>query len=71
MLVHSILIESPSKLLVIGTGMKAWASLILGLWFPWPNLLSSGVLDDIYQLGTFEKKIQTKNVLVLTTCMHA
>ena len=27
---------------------KTWEILILGLWFPWSNLLSLGVLDDVY-----------------------
>ena len=36
MLAHSVLIESSSKLLVTRTGIKAWSSSILGLWFPWP-----------------------------------
>ena len=66
MLAHSFLIEPPSKFLVIRTGIKAWASLTFCLWFPWPNLVSSGVLDDIYQLGTFEKKTLNKDMLVLT-----
>ena len=35
-LVHSLLIKSSSKLLVIRTGIKAWESLISVLWFPWP-----------------------------------
>ena len=48
MLACSFLIDSSSKLLVIRTNVNARASLILGLWFPKPNLLSSGVLDDMY-----------------------
>ena len=36
MLADSFLIESSSKLLVTRTGIKAWTSSILGLWFPWP-----------------------------------
>ena len=36
MLAYSFLIESSSKLLVTRTGIKAWTSLISGLWFPWP-----------------------------------
>ena len=35
MLAHSVLIELSSKLLVTRTGIKVWASSILGLWFPW------------------------------------
>ena len=35
MLAHSFLIESSSKMLVTRTGIKAWTSSILGLWFPW------------------------------------
>ena len=33
MLAHSVFIESSSKLVVTRTGIKAWASSILGLWF--------------------------------------
>ena len=67
--VHSFLIESLSKLLVIRTGIKVQASSILGLWFPWPNLLSSGVLDDInFQLETFEK---TSNKGCVCVAMYA
>ena len=36
MLAHSFLIQSSSKLLVTRTDIKAWTSLISGLWFPWP-----------------------------------
>ena len=36
MLAHSFLIESSSKLVVTRTGIKAQASSISGLWFPWP-----------------------------------
>ena len=36
MLAHSFLIESSSKFLLTRTGIKAWTSSNLGLWFPWP-----------------------------------
>ena len=36
MLAHSFFIESSSKLLVTRTGIKAQASSVSDLWFPWP-----------------------------------
>ena len=53
MLAHSFLTESSSKLLVTRTGIKAWTSSILGLWFPWPIIyffflmkFDLGILDS-------------------------
>ena len=53
------------------TGIQVRASLILGLWFPWPNILSSGVLDDVYfqSIRDIWKKLETKDSFVLTICI--
>ena len=51
MLAHSFFIESSSKLLVTRTGIKAWTSSILGLWFPWPIYM---LFEMRFDLGTFD-----------------
>ena len=50
-LAHSFLMESPSKLLVTRTGIKAWISSISGLWFPWPIYM---FFEMRFDLGTFD-----------------
>ena len=45
-------IVSPCKLmLVTRTGIKAWTSLILGLWFPWPIYM---LFEMRFDLGTLD-----------------
>ena len=57
MLAHSFSIESSSKLLVTRTGIKAWASLISGLWFPWPIYMFFEMRFDLVPLGSGERSL--------------
>ena len=57
MLAHSFLIESSSKLLVTRTGIKAWMSLILGLWFPWPIYMFFEMRFDLGTLDSGEQSL--------------
>ena len=57
MLAHSFLIESSSKLLVTRTGIKAWTSSILGLWFPWPIYVFFEMRFDLGTLDSGERSL--------------
>ena len=57
MLAHSFLIESSSKLLVTRTGINAWTSLILGLWFPWPIYMFFEMRFDLGTLDSGERSL--------------
>ena len=57
MLAHSFLIESSSKLLVTGTNIKAWMSLILGLWFPWPIYMFFEMRFDLGSSDSGERSL--------------
>ena len=57
MLAHSFLIESSSKLLITRTGIKAWMSSILGLWFPWPIYMFFEIRFDLGTLDSGERSL--------------
>ena len=57
MLAHSFLIKSSSKLLVTRTGIKAWMSLISGLWFPWPIYMFFEMRFDLGTLDSGERSL--------------
>ena len=57
MLAHSYLIRSSSKLLVTRTGIKAWMSLISGLWFPWPIYMFFEMRFDLGTLDSGERSL--------------
>ena len=54
MLAHSFLIESSSKLLVTGTGIKARTSTVSGLWFPWSIYMFVCFFQMRFDLGTLD-----------------
>ena len=53
----SFLIESSSKMLVTRTGIKAWMSSILGLWFPWPIYMFFEIRFDLGTLDSGERSL--------------
>ena len=50
-------IESSSKLLVTMTGIKAWTSLVSGLWFPWPIYMFFEMRFDLGTLDSGERSL--------------
>ena len=76
MLAHSFLIKSSSKLLVTRTGIKAWMSLISGLWFPWPIYMffemrfDLGTLDSGERLLPFGLLVYMNHLMTKPTKWH-